>query len=715
MVIALLFTLAVGTPPGLPASLAPLETAASNLDQLQRLAAVLKLGLTRATGAGSAQRSCDGTFTLLVHTASSAADGINVDFRLGDEWVGSRVLIAGGAKLPGPPFVVQRAYTLARFPTYIKLVDPTFQPFVFSNVTLASRGRSTLVSGLKRTLHGNSIVLPVPQSCAPNNSAAAAVARAAPWNGTASVHNSKQCIMSPWSGWTPCSVSCGCGLHYRTRVLLQHGDRCHDDAWMQRRSCYAGLCDREHNASVADLSASACAAGFLGSMQSVRRYQPPANARCSCDPEVDTSADVTCALETHHCHYRWHHPIRQQRALGNEDRAPECDGIKNHTSIRVHHVRASKRQHHYHHKCKMIFPQPAFAGTASHSRCRCCDCLPAVEDNGCPCGAATKLFGHEWRGGSNGSVFVLRPKPNTTTCEVVGEVLPLAAHESHRMFVRGFLRQATPTAALGFRGVWSRRHDPSCPLGNATVSASLGEAQQHSCGELEFDLHDVDVQQPTLRGNFHYADYPSFKYNVHWRDCGSTCDALGVPPQSPVARLPAGAECSHYHSVHSVLPRPMPPLPPSRAGGHDGVSLANFQVLMLNKVMDQVKDRVLADLTSYFDKLDVNSDGKLDRADAMPFEGHFHMGWLNSLGHAARHEQFCAFHHNKILDTVLALGLHGNGVDRSETVPDSPIAACLASSQVQDAKVASTSTQNRKSAAERGASVHSSTTSEMTR
>ena len=88
----------------------------------------------------------------------------------------------------------------------------------------------------------------------------------------------------------------------------------------------------------------------------------------------------------------------------------------------------------------------------------------------------------------------------------------------------------------------------------------------------------------------------------------------------------------------------------------------------------------------------------------MPFAGsHFDMSWLDSLEHQERREKFCAFHHNQILTAVLALGPHieGESAARHSAVPDSPIAACLGSSQVSDARRVVPSTGKRETMVEK--------------
>jgi len=442
------------------------------------------------------------------------------------------------------------------------------------------------------------------------------------------VATATDCVVSHWGSWAPCSKTCGCGVQFRSRTLdtppSPGGQDC--PQMVGTRSCNERYC--EEGAGGAGNATAPALCDVQPAAGTPAPTPRPFFGECHCDPRVDVATDVSCLLEHHTCHYRHDHPLAAQRV----PHPTNCDGSVHH-SIRVKHIKGVGRRTfrtHMHHICKIV--------NVGTSDCRCCDCVrERTTSEGCPCGSRAHFFGKRWRYGESPYFFSFRPRPGTTRCEVLGEMTRggLIEAEEGDMFVEG--RLDLDGEYLRFVGNWSEPSDDGCPSflardeggeegseggeGEGADGASDVWEQLHTrrCGPLSFHVKDAK-----LRGSWWYDKYPDFPYTLKWGACNhptasrfsSACNASYA---SATDATPKGAVCTYIDSAKVQMESIVHLLNSSAFTDTRGnvlatISPSRFEIFMLG-AMHQLDHNLLHELGDYFDRLDVNKDGFIDRHD----------------------------------------------------------------------------------------------------
>ena len=420
------------------------------------------------------------------------------------------------------------------------------------------------------------------------------------------------CELSPWGAWAGCSVSCGCGVMYRSRRVLvppsPGGAGCRE--LMGARSCNLRTCD---GAAVSDARCDVHAPA------PARPHPGPLTffSSCHCNPAVDVATDVTCLLEHHTCHYRHDHPERARRPVvpvGGHLAPNNCDG-RHHHSIRVRHIRpsvATPFHQKVHHVCKVVDEGPG-AGAA----CRCCDCVrERTTAEGCPCGSRAHFFGKRWRYGASPYFFSFRPRPGTTRCEVLGEMTRggLVEAEEGDMFVEGRL-DFDGAGHLRFAGNWTEPSDGGCPAFSAARGVWDGLLRGARCGPIHFT-----VAGGQLVGSWWYDSFPDFPYTLKWGGCGAgAAGGCNASFGNALQRQPTGGICAYIDAAHVQMESLVRLLNETgfqdQTGRHlHRISRSDFEVSML-KAMGQLDQTQSTDLVAYFERLDLDKSGAIDRHD----------------------------------------------------------------------------------------------------
>lgn len=365
--------------------------------------------------------------------------------------------------------------------------------------------------------------------------------------------------MSVWSGWTPCSNTCGGGERYRARTVLrnpEHGGAACAEL-LTSLTCNTHACGTEPEAAAVGDGAPMCppapqipnaavvttglSDGARATYTCALNYKlngwdhadcwctaaachwtsPPncvtsdlphnhnsvtpaptpklAHGTCNCDPEVDVATDVKCVLEEHKCKY-----------FGDQ-----CDHVKVHKSIRVEHIkhvtyaltgdnwmRHTTRTHPpKHHKCKMV-------GPFDRQSCKCCDChLQHKTDEGCPCGSKHHFFGKRWQYGTSKYWWVFRPKPGTKTCEVRGEMIREGTNaDAGDMYLSGHVT-VDMYGHLHLDAKWTEPSDPECPAlaDGANVFEKLemvAPLKRYHCGSMKFGIYHKMPELATVSADW---------------------------------------------------------------------------------------------------------------------------------------------------------------------------------------------------------------------
>lgn len=411
-----------------------------------------------------------------------------------------------------------------------------------------------------------------------------------------------KCVMSPWSGWSPCVMDCGrdaasptckCTTFRSRAPLEQQSPASKCDAVMDTRGCNGdaqhGCYDAAHSTARARDHGNATPAGQCPSPPVVHYathvstgyhdgakvfYQCAngfhlsgrAEARCACDAGKPCawSAPPVCSMQEEspigtpkhwvvnaaeikdcNCDPNLHVATDVQCNLETHKCGgpvhSECDGMTSHRSIRVLHIKGAKE--HRHHKCRY---------DKSSAACRCCDCTRVTRaTNGCPCGAAENFFNRAWQMGATKYWWSFKPKPGTTTCEVRGELKRegwARGVADGDLYAEGTL--AVRNGRLSFAGTWTQPSDVNCPDFGTTVPSpdmvwnlweqhKVGSAREvHECGFIHFF-----IAPNRLDGEWRYTSWPAQEsWDVNWKPPLKSMACSGSA--ASVAGVPS---CSSLH------------------------------------------------------------------------------------------------------------------------------------------------------------------------
>lgn len=381
----------------------------------------------------------------------------------------------------------------------------------------------------------------------------------------------KDCALSEWSGWTPCTVTCGRGARFRARSVIEEakkgGRSCKEmkeaGEMLSTEMCGLHPCDAPHPSLAATADTEHLCPAPPGVENGQVHVRAPHNtdgsradytcnfgfvlqgwnhADCWCVPHADgtkcgwTQPPVCRHTSTVHptpaptqlllggacdcdprkggatdvrCVLEEHKCHYHYSKLNLMGLAHECDGVQVHKSIRVQHIKSARLQKK--HRCRLI---------KEENTCKCCDCEKTFfTPEGCPCGVRHHLFEKRWQYGTSKYWWTFRPKPGTTTCEIRGEMARKGADtEDGDMFMTG--RITIKDGHMHVDGSWTEPSDGGhCEnVGqNATAAFTALEEGGKACGPITFALHPGIPE--AMEGSWSYKDHAD-AWRINWTPCG---------------------------------------------------------------------------------------------------------------------------------------------------------------------------------------------------